>query len=192
MKLCMTRTFYRLGLALAIGALVLQPAGALAKSRASRADKPVSSGGGANGLQFRLAFDKTTYAPNDPVLVRFTLKNTGAKPVWVTKRFYLSAQSVVPQHRDVFLEVTAPSGQSLPSTYTHQAGFPKCDVFEQLDPGEEVTAEGQQNLRYYFELKEPGAYQVVGVYENVFGPEIGLETFQGTVRSEPVTFTVTE
>lgn len=175
-------------LALAIGALVLQPAGALAKSRAPRESKPALSG----GLQFRLAFDNTTYAPNDQILVRFTLKNTGPTPVWVTKRFYLSAQRVAPLRRDVFLDVTSPSGQLLESTYTAETGFPKCDYFEQLDPGEEVVAEGQQNLRYYFELKEPGAYQVVGVYDNGFGSEIGLETFQGQVRSAPVAFTISE
>ena len=189
----MTRAFHQLGLVLAVGLLTVQPASeAFAKGRAPRESKPVASKDSASGLQFQLVFDNTTYGPNDQVLVRFTLKNTGAKPVWVTKRFYLSAHETPPTHRDVFLEVTSPAGKLLPGTYTHQTGFPKCDYFEQLDPGEEVAAEGQQNLRYYVELKEPGTYHVVGVYENVFGPEIGLETFQGTVRSAPVTFTVTQ
>ena len=189
----MTRTSRQLGLVLAVGLLAVQPASdAFAKGRAPRESKPVASTDSASGLQFQLVFDKAAYGPNDQVLVRFTLKNTGAKPVWVTKRFYLSAQSIPPQHRDVFLDVTAPSGQALQSTSTVQTGVPKCDYFEQLDPGEEVAAEGQQNLRYYVDLKAPGTYHVVGVYENVFGPEVGLETFQGTVRSAPMTFTVTQ
>ena len=184
----MARRFPRVGLVLAIGTLLLQPASeALARRRpASSETKRTAT------LQFQLSLDQTSYSPSDQILARFSLKNTGAQPVWVTKRLYLSAQETPPAHRDVFLEITSPSGTLLRSTYTHQTGFPKCDDFEQLDPGKEVAGEGQHNLRSYFELKEPGTYQVVAVYENVFGPEIGLETFQGVVRSAPVTLTITQ
>ena len=141
-------------------------------------------------LEFHVVLDKSSYAPTDPILFRVALKNIGAKPIWVVSRFYVSAPQIAPQHRDVYLELLGPSGQPVTSPAKFETGFPKTDDFKELQPGADVAAQGQVNLRYLFDLKEPGTYRVTAVYENVFGPELGLDTFRGTLRSDPVTFTI--
>ena len=142
-------------------------------------------------VQLQVATEQPAYHASEPVTVRLTLKNVSKTPVWVTTRFFVSSPEVAANRRDIYLEITAPSGERLPITFTHVTGFPKTDLFKELQPGEEITSEARPNLRYLADLKAPGQYQVVAVYENVFGPEIGLETFRGVVRSSVATFTIT-
>ncbi len=137
-------------------------------------------------LKFSLSFEQEsrTYKLNDPITVSFSLENTGKRPAWVNKRFYLT--------QEVTLTVTGPTGEPLPCTFTSQSGFPKSEYFQRLQGGQTVSAEHPCDLRNYFNLTTPGRYAVVGVYENVFGQEIGLDAFTGPVTSKPVTFTVVE
>lgn len=174
------------------GLLVFQTASEALAKRPPRAkpDAPSTRPAAAACLELTLTCDKASYNPSEPILLALALKNTGTQAVWVVTRFYISAKEVPPQRRDVYVEVTSPSGQPLPGAFTHQTGFPKSDYFVQLQPGEDAAAEGPRNLRAYVELKEPGTYQVTAVYENVFGPELGLDTFRGSVRSAPATFTI--
>lgn len=143
-------------------------------------------------LEFRASLDKSSYAIGEPVMMSFALKNAGKQPVWVNTRFYLSSQSVPAEDREVFLILTSPSGKELPCTFTYPTGFPKSDYFKLLQPGEEAASEHPRDLRGFFELKEAGAYTVRAVYQNVFGAELGLETFKGTLESKPVTLTLTQ
>ena len=172
---------------LAVWILVSQPISEARTTRSRIPDVPTKP---SVGLQLTLSFDKASYTASDPILLTLALQNIGTQAVWVTKRFFISAKEVPPQQRDVYLEATPPSGQALVSTYTYETGFPRTDLFIELRPGEEAAAEHQANLRYYFDCKEPGTYQVVAVYENVFGPELGLDTFRGMVRSAPASFTI--
>ena len=144
------------------------------------------------GLTFRVMSDKATYTGSEPVLVDFAITNTGKRPVWVNKRFYLSSATVPADDREVFLTVTSPSGKELPCIFSYPTGFPKSDYFQLLAPGQEATSENKRDLRAFFELKEPGTYRVVGTYQNVFGEELGLDTFKDPLRSASVTFTITQ
>lgn len=146
----------------------------------------------APGLEFhvRLEDPKPAYTRTDPLQVRFVLKNAGRKPVWVNTRFYAAAEAVPRNRRDAFLEVTAPSGGRLACAYAYETGLPKTDDFRQLDPGQEAASERPRDLRVYCDFNETGAYSVVAVYENVFGEEIGLDTFRGVLRSPPVSITI--
>ena len=168
-----------------VSGLLLIPMAAVAAAR-----KPSDPPPPASPLELKLFLDKSSYAPADPILVKLGLKNVSEQPLWIVARFYLSGPEVSSQHRDAYLEVVGPSGQSIAGTAKFETGLPKTDDFKELPPGGEVTGEGQVNLRYLFDVKEPGTYHVTAVYENVFGPELGLETFRGTLRSAPATFTI--
>lgn len=139
-----------------------------------------------------VSFDKDVYKRGEPIIISVTMTNTGTHPVWVNTRCYLAAAEVPVDRREVVLEITLPSGEPLQSTYTHVAGFPKSDDFQVLEPGEEFVSNEKRHLEGYFRLTEVGDYTVVAVYQNVYGQEIGLETFKGPVSSEPVSFTISE
>ncbi len=143
-------------------------------------------------LEFRAALDKSTHTRNDPVLVTFTLQNTGQSSVWVNSRFYLNSQTVPKDDREIYLAVTAPSGAEVPCTFSYPTGLPKSDDFKLLEPGQEVASEQPRDLRGFFDLKESGTYTVRAVYQNVFGDELGLDTVKGPLESKPVTFTLTQ
>lgn len=143
-------------------------------------------------IAFHVTFANTEYKRNGPVEASLALKNNGKKPVWVNTRFYVNAPTLPNEEREVLLEVTSPTGETLSCTYSHQTGFPKSEYFQRLQGGQTVSAEHPYDLRSYFNLTTPGRYTVVGVYENVFGQEIGLDAFTGPVTSTPVTFTIVE
>lgn len=144
-------------------------------------------------LEFRASLDKRSYASHEPVMISFMLKNTGKGPAWVNTRFYLSAQSAPEDDRDVYVILTAPSGKDIPCTFSYPTGLPKSDYFKSLEPGQEAASESPRDLHGFFgELKEPGTYTVRAVYHNVFGAELGLDTFKGTLKSPSVTFTITQ
>lgn len=138
-------------------------------------------------LKFSVLLDKSEYKGQEPMNITFKLENKGKESVWVNKRFYLSSESVTRNYRgEVTLKVTSPSGKEVPCKFAYETGFPKSDYFELLETGKEVVSEYPRNLMGYFDFKEPGVYQVVGIYENIFGKEIGLDVFEGKVTSQPV------
>lgn len=143
-------------------------------------------------LTFHLTFDKAEYKRSDPINATLSLENKGRKPIWVNKRFYITAETLPPEEHDVTLEVTGPDQQRRSCTFTYQTGFPKSDDFVLLQPGQTASAEHPRDVRGYVDFSALGTYTIVGVYENVFGEEIGLPAFRGPVKSTPVSITVTE
>lgn len=141
-------------------------------------------------LKFSISLDKSEYKLDEPINVSFKLENKGKTAVYVNKRFYLGSESMPREQRDVFLIVTSPSGAKLPCKFSYETGFPKSDYFELFMPGKEVASEWPRNLRGYFDFNEFGAYKVVAVYENVYGKEIGLDTFKDKITSTAVSLKI--
>jgi hypothetical protein len=141
-------------------------------------------------LKFSARLEKTEYSLDEPINVTFYLKNLGQKPVLINARFYISSQEAKKNQRDVYLILTSPSGAKLACKYFYETGLPKTEYFKLLAAGEEIKSEYPRNLKGFFEIVEPGPYKLTAVYQNVFGAEIGLDTFTGQLISEPVKFTI--
>ncbi|MCK5556942.1 MAG: hypothetical protein KAJ01_01095 [Candidatus Hydrogenedentes bacterium] len=145
------------------------------------------------GLKFSISLDKTEYKKTDQIYVNFTLKNEGKKPVYVNKRFHINTEDSPKEEKEVYLIVTAPSGEKLTCREKpYDTGFPKTDYFVLLKRNEEAVSERKKRLKIYFDIKEPGTYTVAAVYKNVYGKEIGVEAFQGELKSDPVTMKIIE
>ena len=143
-------------------------------------------------LQFYLSFDKNEYKTNEPIYINFKLRNKGNKPVYVNKRFYVNSKDSKPEDREVYLRITSPSGEKLLCKASYDTGFPKTDYFVLLKPKEEITSERKKNLKAYFDLKTPGEYKVIAIYQNIYGPEIGVDAFKDKITSEPVAIKIVE
>ncbi len=147
----------------------------------------------ASILQFSISFDKDEYKTKDPIYVNFELKNKGSKPVYVNKRFYVSSEDSDLKDREVFFQIKGPSGEKLPYKASYYGtGFPKTDYFVLLGPKEGTISERKKNLKAYFDLSVPGIYKVTAVYQNMYGPEIGIDAFGDKIKSKPVTIKVAE
>ena len=72
----------------------------------------------------------------------------------------------------------------------YETGYPKTEYFKLLGTGEEAKSDYPRNLKGLFDIVEPGTYTLVAVYQNVFGAELGLDTFKEQLVSEPVKFTI--
>ena len=144
----------------------------------------------AGVFKFTATLDKMEYKINEPILITFTLKNESKSAVYANKRFAIGLESSPKQKADVGLLVTSPFGEELTSPYNYEAGLPKSDDFVLLEPGKEVKSENPRNLGGFFEFNEPGTYKIVAVYQNFFGPEIGLEVFREELTSQPVSLTI--
>lgn len=144
-------------------------------------------------LKFSILLDKSEYKSQEPINATFRLENKSKEPVWVNKRFYLNSENVDRERRgEVMLKVTSPSGREIPCKFSYETGFPKSDYFEMLEPGKEVVSEYPRNLRGYFDFNEPGTYKITAIYENVYGKEIGLDTFRDKITSTVVSLKITE
>jgi len=141
-------------------------------------------------LKLTVALDKGEYKKDEAVNATFKLRNEGKSPVYVNKRLYLGSEAMPKEQKDMFLIVTSPAGVKLPCKFSYEAGYPKSDYFELLEPGKEVISEYPRNLRGYFDFNEPGTYKVVAVYQNVYGREIGLDAFKEKITSSPVIFVI--
>lgn len=147
----------------------------------------------ASHLEFSILLEKSEYKKQEPIMANFKLENKGEEPIWVNKRFYLNSESVAEDHRgEVVLKVTSPSGQEIPCKFAYEAGLPKSDYFEILAPGKSAVSEYPRNLCGYFDLNEPGVYNIVAVYQNISGKEIGLDVFGEKLTAEPVSLKVIE
>lgn len=143
-------------------------------------------------LKFSVFFDKNEYKTDEPIYISFKLINTHKKPVYVNKRYYLNSENSKPEDREVYLRVTGPSGNELPCKSSYSTGFPKTDYFVLLNPKEEAVSERKKNLKAYFDLMAPGKYNIIAVYQNIYGAEIGIEVFRDEIKSKPVTIKVVE
>jgi hypothetical protein len=143
-------------------------------------------------LQLSMLLDKKEYKLGEPIYINFRLKNTSTKPVYINKRFYLGSEESKPGDREVFLRITGPTGEKLPCKFSYDTGFPKTDYFVILKPKEEFTTERKKNLNAYFDLKDIGTYKIIAVYQNVYGPEIGIKAFSKRIESKPVYIKIVE
>lgn len=144
-------------------------------------------------MEFTISCDKTeSYKTQDPIKITFTLKNIGTAPVYVNKRFFLGPEEDLINDREVFLSVTSPSGQKLPYKFSYKTGFPKADYFALLSPGEEAVSEYPRNINGSFEFNEPGEYKITAVYQNAYGPEIGIDAFKNRIESNAVTVNISK
>lgn len=153
---------------------------------------PFQSLAASSDVVFTAALDKAEYAGEEPVNLTFALKNKGSSknPVYVNKRFYFGSEEAPRNQKEVYVTITAPSGEKLPYKFPYETGYPKTDYFMLLEPGQEAKAEYPRNLRGNFEFKEEGTYTVTAVYQNTFGRELGLDVFQGKLTAEAVKFTI--
>ena len=143
------------------------------------------SGFAAGEIKFTATADKMEYKTDEPILVTLTLKNESKGAVYVNKRFFIGSELVAKQKRDFCFLVTSPVGEKLTSPDNYEAGLPKSGDFVLLEPGKEVKSETPRNLRGFFDFNEPGTYTIAAVYQNFFGPEIGLEVFGAPLTSQP-------
>ena len=146
----------------------------------------------AAGLDFIISFDKTEYKKDDPINVEYKLKNNGKTPVYVNKRFFVNSEKSKEEEREIYFKITSPLKKELVFKQDLATGFPKSDYFVLLNPGEEIGAERPRNIKYYFDFNEIGQYEIIGVYKNSCGKEIGLDTYKGKEASKPVTITLIE
>lgn len=151
---------------------------------------PLRSFAAQSDIVFTAALDKTEYTAEEAINLTFTLKNKGKSPVYVNKRFFFGSEEALQKQKEVYAVITSPSAQKLPFKSPYETGYPKSDYFELLEPGQEVKSENPRNLRGNFEFTEEGVYTVNAVYQNVFGREVGLETFSRRLTAEPVKFTI--
>ncbi|GEM_PF-3487576 len=151
---------------------------------------PASPKGGQGSIVFTATLEKTEYTGEEPINFDFALKNTGKNPVYVNKRFYFGSEEAPKNQKEVYVTVTAPSGEKLPYKFPYEPGYPKSDYFVLLKPDEEIKAEYPRNLRGNFEFTEPGTYTATAVYQNTFGRELGLDVFGGKLTSGPVKFEI--
>ncbi|MDP2923568.1 MAG: hypothetical protein Q8O30_07630 [Candidatus Omnitrophota bacterium] len=140
-------------------------------------------------LKLSVSLDKEEYKESDNIYITFSIENTGKEAVYVNKRFYLSSDKAPKEQREVFLEVTGPTGAKLECIHSYPTGLPKSDYFELLEPAKTVTPE-KRNIRYFFDFKDPGEYKITANYQNVFGGEIGLGVFKEKLISAPVVFKI--
>lgn len=139
-------------------------------------------------MQLSISFDKEEYEQNDPINMNFILKNVSKDPIYVNKRFHIGSPESPKEDKEMSLAVTSPKGEELPyKPSAYKLGLPKSDYFVLLNPGEDVTSDRKKNLKGYFEMKEPGEYKVTATYQNVYGSEIGLDTFREKIESKPIT-----
>lgn len=153
---------------------------------------PLQSLAASSDVAFTATLDKTEYAGEEPVNLTFALKNKGSSknPVYVNKRFYFGSEEAPRNQKEVYVLITAPSGEKLPYKFPYETGYPKTDYFMLLEPGQEAKAEYPRNLRGNFEFKEEGTYTATAVYQNTFGRELGLDVFGGKLAAETVKFTI--
>jgi len=140
-------------------------------------------------LKLSVSLDKQEYKESDNINITFSIENIGKEAVYVNKRFYLSSDKAPKEQREVFLEVTGPTGAKLECVHSYPTGLPKSDYFELLEPTKTVTPE-KRNIRYFFDFKEPGEYKIIANYQNVFGQELGLDVFKEKLVSAPVVFKI--
>ena len=137
-----------------------------------------------------MSFDKAAYGRREPVSFRLTLENTGREALWVNTRFHLNSREASIEDREVALVIISPSSRILPCKFSDTTGLPRSDDFVLVEPGQSVASAGGQDLRTYADLPEPGTYQIVALYDNIFGDELEIPAFRGTLASEPVKFEI--
>ncbi len=143
-------------------------------------------------LEFEISFEKDKFTPQDALSMSMKLKNTGKKAIYVNERFFLNSEISSDGQREVYLIVESPSGEQLECKNTFETGLPRTSQFVLLEPGEDAEIDRKKNIKFFFDFAKPGKYTITGVYQNVYGDEIGVDAYKGEVISKPVIIEVTE
>ena len=143
-------------------------------------------------LEFSISFDKTVYKKVDPINIEYKLKNISKSSVYINKRFFVNSEKSNGKEREIYFNITSPSKGKLVFKQELETGLPKSDYFVLLKADEEIVSERPRNVKYYFEFDETGQYEIVGVYQNSCGEEIGLDVYKEKVVSEKLFIIVTE
>lgn len=141
-------------------------------------------------LELSLSFNQDTYRPNEPVEGKFTLRNTGPEPALVNARLGINSPYAPDEFRELALDITGPAGQPLDFMARVNVGNPEDQDFKVLQAG--ASVEHTYTINYFFELVEPGAYQVRATYQNQSEPSQanGHQAWKGEVQSNPATLTI--
>jgi hypothetical protein len=152
--------------------------------------RSISSAQSSPKMEFSIVLENSECKLEEPIYATFKLKNTGTIPAYVNKRFYLGSEEAPKEKREVFFIITSPLSTKLYCKYSYETGLPKSEYFQLLQPGEEASSEFKRDLRAYFDFTETGTYQIVAVYQNVYGKEIGLDVFSDKAISRPVSLKI--
>ncbi|MCK5394207.1 MAG: hypothetical protein KAI91_07685, partial [Candidatus Omnitrophica bacterium] len=146
----------------------------------------------APALEFSISFDKTEYKKGDSINVEYKIENISKSPFYVNKRFFVNSEKSNGKEREIYFNITSPSKEKLVFKQELETGLPKSDYFVLLNADEEIASERPRNVKYYFEFDVTGQYEIVGVYQNSCGEEIGLDVYKEKVVSEKLFIIVTE
>lgn len=112
----------------------------------------------------QLSFSPTsaTVPAGEPVRGRLSVRNDGAAPVWLNRRFLWNAGHARPFYREVWFTVRGPDAAELPFTCKVRAGAATAEDYALLGPGEQLTEDVE--LSQCFDLSQPGTYEVQAHY----------------------------
>lgn len=130
---------------------------------------------------------KPTYDSNEPVRLTVALSNDTAQPVTVNKRLALNSPFAPAKFREIKLSLQDSTGSEQVFGAKINIGFPLEKDFAVLEPQGKV--ERQFDLRQYFELNQPGRYELKATYQNQSDPD-GSEAWKGVVESESVSIEI--
>jgi len=141
-------------------------------------------------LELNLSFSQDTFQSDERVEGRVTLRNAGDAPTVVNTRLALNSPYAPVPYRDLALSVSGPGGEALPFMARINVGDPADKHFRLLQPGESVS--GTYPISEYYELQQPGTYQVQATYQNQAEPSRlnGHPVWTGAVQSNTATFTL--
>jgi len=164
-----------------------------AVGRAGNGEVPAEPGPEGGGLRLAISRDKTSYGPDEPILVTWVLTNTTEEPLWI-------AETTLPLSGQNYFDVVHPNGRFVISS---ASGLNVAEWYSgkpppilELAPLESLSFE--VNLKDFYpepckglavenpcSLEAPGTYRVTGIYEN--GRKYGAsEVWVGAIASETV------
>jgi hypothetical protein len=137
-------------------------------------------------LEFSISISRDEYRKGEPVPCKLALTNRGSQTLYVNKRMLVNYPQM--QH-DVYFEITDENGKKAPIGMLVNAGKPKDEDFEELEPDASVSK--QIDLARDFKL-DPGSYTFKAVYENSTIPsrmDIS-KVWKGKIESNTLNITI--
>lgn len=96
--------------------------------------------------------------------VNAVLTNNGSSPLWVNKRFLFNTVYAPKPFREIWFDVTSPTGKKLEFICKVKAGSARQEHYVLLPPGENVKAEVK--ISRCFDMKEKGKYEIKAHYQD--------------------------
>jgi len=144
---------------------------------------PVVWGMPVNGMSANITMDKKSFTLQEPLTVRFRLRNMGGDPVQVITGDFWTNHHITLQKQDgAPVNVTSP-GMSRLEAFAPQAAPPAPQTYELA--GQTIGAFSEAiDIREIFIIDQPGAYRMQMLFQASPGG------WQGLLHSNPFTFTV--